>query len=152
MKNVFRIVVMFLVGFCTYITIEVLYRGYSFPMMGVMSGIIFILIDHINNHYGWNMELCKQCLIGGVYATLAELIFGLIDKCYLHWNMWDYSNEFLNFYGVICPKFSLYWCALALIAILVADFVNYCIYRSSQRPYYIIFGHKWEPRIYNILD
>ena len=115
LKDLFRTVVMFIVGFCAYITIEVLYRGY-------------------------------------IYATITELIYGLIDKEYLHLNMWNYQDEYFNFYGIVCLKFSIYWCLLALLAVLVADFINYCLYRHSRVPYYIIFGHIWVPKIYQILD
>jgi len=152
MKDIFRTVVMFIVGFSSYITIEVLYRGYSFPLMGIMGGIVFILIDQINERFSWDIDLLYQGIIGGLYATLMELIFGLIDKFYLHWNMWDYTTEWLNFYGIICLKFSIYWCLLAILAVLIADFVNYCIYRDSSAPYYMILGKKWVPGIYKILE
>ena len=151
-KDIFRMVVMFIVGFCAYVTIEVLYRGYSYALMGLMGGIVFILVDNINEKYGWNMDLLLQAFIGGVYATLCEFLFGLIDISFLHIYMWNYSDEPFNIAGIVCLKFSLYWCVLALFAILIADFINYCIYRTSQRPYYMLFGHKWVPCIYNILD
>ena len=34
-KKVYKNVILFIVGFCLYITIEVLFRGYSYPLMGV---------------------------------------------------------------------------------------------------------------------
>ena len=152
LKDLFRTVVMFIVGFCAYITIEVLYRGYSYPLMGTMGGVVFILIDQINEKYSWNVELSYQAILGGIYATITELIYGLIDKEYLHLNMWNYQDEYFNFYGIVCLKFSIYWCLLALLAVLVADFINYCLYRHSRVPYYIIFGHIWVPKIYQLLD
>ena len=152
MKDIFRIIVMFIVGFSAYITIEVIYRGFSYLLMGAMGGIVFILIDRINEHYTWDTELPFQAIIGGIYATIAELIVGLIDVEYLGVGMWDYSEELYNFMGIVCPKFSLCWCGLALLAVFVADFVNYCIYRNSQRPYYLIFGKLWEPSIYSVLE
>jgi len=151
-KTTFRMVVMFLIGFCSYITIEVLYRGFSYPLMGCMGGIVFILIDQINEIYSWDIELLWQSVLGGIYATALEFVFGLVDRYVLYQHMWDYSHEFGNVLGIICVKFSIYWCFLALLAVFVADFVNYCMYRHSQIPYYIIAGRKWEPGIYKILD
>ena len=142
---------MFIVGFMAYISIEVLYRGYSFPVMGITGGIIFILIDQINEKYPWDLDLIYQGIIAGIYAILMELIVGLIDKEYLHWHMWDYSDQAFNFMGIICPKFFLYWCILGVLAVLVADFINYCIYRDSEPPYYIILNKKYTPGIYKIL-
>ena len=55
-KNIFRVIVMFVMGFMSYITIEVLYRGYSYALMGTLGGIVFILIDQINERYTWDVE------------------------------------------------------------------------------------------------
>lgn len=151
-KNLFRIIVMFIVGFMAYITIEVLYRGFSFPLMGILGGVIFLLIDGINERYSWDTELWFQAIAGGMYVTIIELIFGLIDREVLHMNMWDYSDQAFNFMGVICPKFSLCWCLLSVFAVLVADFVNYCLDRTAPAPYYVIFGKKYTPGIYEVMS
>lgn len=142
---------MFIIGFMAYITIEVIYRGYSFPLMGVLGGITFILIDQINERYSWDIELPFQAILGGIYATIMELIYGLLDTYYWGYNMWDYGDEWLNFIGIICPKFSIYWIMLSLFAVLTADFINYCIFRDTQVPYYIIFGKKYIPGIYKLV-
>ena len=42
-------------------------------------------------------------------ATAVEYISGVFSKKVLHANLWDYSGEWANFYGLICPKFSLFW-------------------------------------------
>lgn len=151
MKDLFRTTVMFIVGFMSYITIEVLYRGFSYPSMGIVGGIIFILIDRINERYPWDLDLIYQGIIAGIYAILIELIVGLLDKEWLHINMWDYSDEAFNFMGIICPRFFLYWCILGILGVLVADFINYCLYRDSEPPYYIIGSKKYIPNIYKIL-
>lgn len=41
-------------------------------------------------------------------ATAAELVTGVIAKA-LGVTLWDYSNQPLNLFGVICPAFSLLW-------------------------------------------
>ena len=150
MKDIFRTGIMFIVGFCAYITIEVLYRGYSYPLMGTMGGIVFILIDQINERYPWEMDLVLQAIIGGLYATLIELIYGLITRYGFGITMWDYSERAYNFMGVICPLYAFYWVLLSVAAILIADFINYCLYRNSEPPYYIIFGKKYIPKIYRV--
>ena len=52
--------------------------------------------------------------------TLIELIAGLIYVDLLKVDLWDYSGEWGNFRGLICPRFSLFWgiiCAVYLLFI-----------------------------------
>lgn len=136
-----RKIIMFLVGFCAYITIEVCFRGYSYVLMGIVAGIILILLDSINNKISWNVDLLLQGIIGSGMITLAELIIGESRK-FLHLSpMWDYSGQFLNFQGVICLLFSLIWIGISIIGIFVADAINYYVFEEKPIPYYKIFGH-----------
>lgn len=53
-KKVYKNVILFIVGFCLYITIEVLFRGYSYPLMGVCAGLVVVssvFLLHDNDHY-----------------------------------------------------------------------------------------------------
>lgn len=133
-------VILFTVGFCIYITIEVLFRGFSYPLMGVVGGITLILLDKINNKISWETDLTIQALIGSAIVTLFELIIGLIALYTSLPQMWDYSNMPLNFMGVICLPFSIAWCLLSVIGIFVADAINYYVYEELPIPYYKMFG------------
>ena len=93
--------VLFMVGFCAYITIEVCFRGFSYPLMGVCGGLILLIIDSLNERISWDMDLLLQGCIGSLTATLFELVIGGI--CLLcNFNlMWDYSNMPFNLFGVV---------------------------------------------------
>ena len=41
--------------------------------------------------------------------TVIEYIAGIVSYKGLHVRLWDYSEEWGNIQGVICPKFSLFW-------------------------------------------
>lgn len=56
----------------------------------------------------WAKTLIILAIIG-VLMTLIELIAGLIFIRGMHIKLWDYSNRWGNFKGVICPLFSLIW-------------------------------------------
>lgn len=69
----------------------------------------------------------------GILMTLLELIAGYIFICKMHIRLWDYSNCFGNFKGIICPKFSAYWTIMGavfyfflfpLITKLIARFIT----------------------------
>lgn len=142
MKRIFyKNLILFLVGFCVYTTIEVLFRGYSYPASGLMGGISIVLIDKINDKISWNIDLSLQAIIGAAIVTLIELIIGTIAKYSgLLPIMWNYSNMPLNYDGIICVPFSVAWIFLSLIAIFLADAINYYVLGDEERPHYILFG------------
>lgn len=50
-----------------------------------------------------------QFIVFSVAATIVEFVCGVLLKYGLRMKAWDYSNEFLNFKGLICLKFTLVW-------------------------------------------
>lgn len=135
--------VLFLIGYCAYITIEVTYRGESYPLMGIVGGICVLLIDKLNDEISWEMDLIFQCIIFSLIVTSFELIIGEIAKqTFLLPIMWDYSNLPLNFDGVICLPFSIIWIVMGAIAIFTADAINYYVFEDTEVPYYNVFGIK----------
>ncbi len=54
-------------------------------------------------------------LLMGVSMTVIELIGGLIFIRGFGIKLWDYSSNWLNFKGIICPLFSLIWTLIAAI-------------------------------------
>lgn len=140
-KNILRKSVLFIIGFTFYITAEVLFRGYSFALMGVCGGLTLFIVDLFNNKISWDLDILLQGLFGSCVITLFEFVIGEFAK---HTNlipiMWDYSNQFGNIDGVICPLFSLIWIAFSILAVFIADAINYYIFNEQPKPYYKLFG------------
>lgn len=141
MKIIIKNIILFAVGYCVYIAIEVTYRGFSYPLMGLCGGLALVIMDKINDYISWDVDIIIQGSIGSIIITFFELIIGEIS---LHTDflpiMWDYSNVLLNFDGVICLPFSLIWIGLSIIGILVADTINYYIINIQPCPYYKCMG------------
>lgn len=131
---------LFIVGFCLYITIEVLYRGTSYVLMGICAGIAIIILDKINDLISWDIDILWQCLFGSLLITLMELLIGKMSLAGYLPIMWDYSSVPLNYQGIICLPFSLIWAALSFVAVLLADAINYYIFGDLPVPYYRCFG------------
>ncbi len=55
-----------------------------------------------------------KILLFAVAMTLLELVTGIIFINHLKIKLWDYSREWMNFKGLICPRFSLYWTFLGM--------------------------------------
>lgn len=140
--NLKRKLIMFAVGYCLYITIEVTWRCYSFPLMGLVGGCIMLILDAINNKISWDVELPVYGLVGSAAATGFELVIGLASKFLGLKQMWDYSTMPLNYMGVICAPFSLIWFFLCILGTFLADAINYYVFEEEPVPYYRLFGKK----------
>jgi uncharacterized membrane protein len=139
-EKVFRKSVLFIVGFCSYITLEVCFRGYSYPLMGCCGGILLLLLDPINDKMNWDVDLLLYGLIGSIIITTMELTIGEITKFLGYAPMWDYSNLPLSFDGVICVQFSFLWFLLSILGIFIADAINYYVFEETTLPHYIVFN------------
>lgn len=137
-NKLYKHCVLFSFGGMLYTSIEMLSRGYSHWSMMVLGGVCFLLIGLLNEFIPWEMPLTVQMLIGSIIITTLEFLTGCIVNLWLGWNVWDYSDEWGNILGQICPKFTLYWFFLSLFAILIDDFIRYAVF-DEERPRYKIF-------------
>lgn len=141
MKKVYKTLLLFIVGFITYCGIELCWRGYTYPLMGVCGGAAIVLLDKINDKISWDIDILIQGTIGSVLITAFEFIIGMFSLKGILPKMWDYSNMPLNYKGIICLPFSLAWLALSIGAIMLADAINYYVLGEDDIPYYKLFGY-----------
>jgi hypothetical protein len=134
-------ILLFFIGYCLYIAIEVTYRNVSYPIMGICGGLAIIILDKINDKISWDVDLLLQGLFGSSLISLFEFVIGEIAlRTNLLPIMWDYSKVPFNFDGVICLPFSIIWILMSIIAIILADAINYYLLDDEQVPYYKLFG------------
>ena len=79
-------------------------------------------------------------VVGGVSYAGIELLYRQKTYFLMAIKMWDYSNMWLNYKGIVCLPFSLLWIVLSIVAIFLADSINYYIYKELPVPYYKLFG------------
>ena len=106
-NNIIKNIILFILGYCFYIAIEITYRGTSYILMGLIGAIAFVLIDKINDYISWDLDLLLQGCMGSALITFFELIVGefALSNPELLPRMWNYSNMPFNFDGVICLPF-----------------------------------------------
>lgn len=138
LKLINKYLFLFLIGGLIYVSIELIYRGYSHWTMGVLGGISFVSIGLINEVLSWNTPLTLQALIGSVTITLYEFIFGVILNIWLGLNIWDYSNLPFNILGQICIPFSVIWYFLSIIGICLDDYIRFWFF-NEEKPNYKLF-------------
>lgn len=74
-----------------------------------------------------NLNPIIVIILMGVLMTVIEFIGGLIGEAN-NVKLWDYSNEWGNYKGIICPKFSLIWTIIgALYYFLLAPYVMHAL-------------------------
>lgn len=95
-------------GFCT---------GPYLPLYGVGLCLLFLIASlekyNIISNPIWN----KIALFGAmaVCMTIIEYIAGVISLKITKVRLWDYSEEWGNIGGIVCPKFSFYWAVLGAL-------------------------------------
>ena len=133
-KLLVKYLFLFVFGSIVYAGIEIGFRGYTYLLMGIVGGIAFILIGLVNEVLDWDFPLILQMIIGGLIVTLLELITGIALSNF-GIQMWDYSGQWLNYKGVICPLFSFIWCFISLLGIVVDDFIRWDFF-GEEKPRY----------------
>lgn len=103
----------FMAGAAGYPCIEILARGHSHWSMAVLGGVCVMALAWIARRFP-GLPLAAQAALGAAFITAAEFAVGAVVNLALGWQVWDYSREFANVLGQICPLFSFFWFLLCL--------------------------------------
>ena len=118
-----RYILFFIIGSAGYGLVEILWRGKTHWTMLIAGGICFMLFSLVAERLK-KRSLVLKAIICALIITLVELLFGLIFNVMLNMNIWNYSNIPLNFYGQICPFFSVMWACLSFALLPLVDKLN----------------------------
>ena len=122
-------------GGLLYILIELIWRGYSQWTMFFLGGLCFVFLGLINEALPWKMPLWMQVLIGAVGITTLEFLPGCIVNLWLGWGVCDYGGLPGNLLGQICPQYFVLWLPVALVGIVLDDWIRYRKF-GEERPHY----------------
>jgi uncharacterized membrane protein len=95
-------------GFCT---------GPYLPLYGSGLCLLYLIASLENRFFSENPVLNKLLLffVMAVCMTVIEYLAGIISLKIMKVRLWDYTGEWGNLQGIICPKFSLIWAALGAV-------------------------------------
>ena len=105
--------VLFYLGGCAYMGLELLWRGRSHGSMFLAGGLCFLLIGHLREVKP-RLPLPWRAVAGAGIITMVELGMGLLAN--RNYAVWDYRDQPGNLWGQICPLFSVLWIPVALLA------------------------------------
>ena len=116
--------------FCTggagYMTLELLWRGWSHGSMFLAGGTCFLLLGSLNR---LPVPTPAKAVLGAGIITSIELMTGLIVN--RDYRVWDYRDLPFNFHGQICLPFSLLWIPLSLGAMVLYEITDRLLIRKS---------------------
>ena len=116
-----RLFVFFLLGGTAYVTLEILWRGFSHYSMFLAGGLCFLLLGRLQMLRP-QLYLPLRLLLGAVVITSVELLMGLLfNRSY---QVWDYRQQFMNFHGQICLKFFCLWIPISGFAMWIYEKID----------------------------
>lgn len=122
-------------GFCT---------GPYLPLYGFSLCILYLMASletmiPINNPF-WNKAVLF--LVMTLCMTIVEYISGIFALKILKVRLWDYSKEWGNLQGIICPRFSAIWAVLgAIYYFLIHPFIkNALVWLSRNLAFSFFIG------------
>ena len=136
--TLFKFLFLFGIGAFLYLLIEIWYRGYTHWTMAILGGLCFVLVGFINEYLSWDTPLWLQGIIGAFIITSLEFAFGLVLNIWLGLGIWDYSKMPFNLLGQICLPFTIAWFFLAIVAIVLDDWLRHWFF-GEEKPRYKLF-------------
>lgn len=101
-----------LLGGMTYGLLEIVWRGYTHPSMVLTGGVCFGMMLAVNR-YCVRLPLVLRSGLCALGITAAEFCVGFVVNRLWHMEVWDYSDEWMDLLGQICPLYSCFWFLLS---------------------------------------
>ena len=127
--KIWKQAVLFYLGGCAYMGLELLWRGRSHGSMFVAGGLCFLLIGQLN-YVRPQLKLPLRAVAGAGIVTMVELAIGLL--CNRNFEVWDYREQAGNFLGQICPVFTILWIPVSVMALGLHKLLTDCMDRIGR--------------------
>ena len=121
-KRIEKYLLLFAIGYCVYLAVEVTYRGFSFRLMGIAGGLALAGIGILEDLGMRKFRYPVRMAVSALLITALELYSGFFSLKVLGVRMWDYRDQAFSLCdGLICPLFSLFWFFFSALGICIAD-------------------------------
>lgn len=111
-SRLWEAIIVFALGGTAYLALELVWRGQTHWTMFFAGGLCLCGLCRLERCTRQPLVVLAGVAAGGVSGV--ELIFGLVCTRALGLTVWDYSDEWANFAGLICPKYTVLWFLLCL--------------------------------------
>ena len=110
---------LFALGGCAYMGLELLWRGWSHGSMFLAGGSCFLLLGKLGQV---TKNPLTRSLVGAGIITGVEFTAGLLVNT--SYRVWDYRDMPMNVQGQICLPFCLLWVPMSLGAIYLYQTID----------------------------
>lgn len=125
-------------GGSLYYTLEILLRGFSHWTMFLLGGFCLLFFAMQGKWIHWHDPLWIQVLRCTLFVTAGEFITGMIVNKWLHWNVWDYSDQPFQLFGQICIPFTILFSGLCLGGILLSGYILHWLYKEEYPGFHVL--------------
>lgn len=101
--------VLFMMGGFAYLGAELAWRGATHWTMFLAGGLCVCYLNWLNGLTQPQLPLLLCGALGALGVSGIELMFGLFCTRLLRLRVWDYSGEWGNVAGLVCPKYTVLW-------------------------------------------
>ncbi|MDD3947092.1 MAG: putative ABC transporter permease [Clostridia bacterium] len=117
--------------------------GPALPIYGF--GVVLLhFLSNLNTAFLGNriLEIVFFTAVVVAVMTLLELIGGIIFIKGMKLKLWDYSNQWGNFMGIVCPSFSAMWGACGLLYYFLVNpwLARWTEYVANSMPLLLLLG------------
>lgn len=134
-KHFLKFFTLFIAGGLIYCLIEIIYRGRTHWTSFIMGGVALCMAGALNEIRCFDMSLIIQMTTSGIIITIMEFFVGIYFNS--DYSIWDYRDMPFNVDGQVCLGFSLIWCLLSLVAIILDDFIRWKFFNEEKPEYKI---------------
>lgn len=103
--------------------------------MLLLAIFLAIPLERCGAEVPWEMPMLAQAAICTGIITAAEFVAGCILNIWLGLGIWDYSDMTGNVLGQVCPQFIVIWFFFSMLAIVMLDYMRYCV-EGGEKPHY----------------
>ena len=134
---------MFCTGGTCYMTLELLWRGWSHSSMFLAGGTCFLLLGRLSRA---RLSVFKKALAGSAVITGVELTTGLLFN--RNYTVWDYRRIPYSFLGQICLPYCLLWIPVGIGGMLLYRTLE----QSTKKPPQVFPGRSSKSRKYPLMQ
>ena len=120
---------LFVLGGGGYLGIELAWRGSTHWTMFLAGGLCLCFLQALASR---RMALPLAAGVGAVGVSGLEAVVGVLCRRFLHVAVWDYSAEWGNLAGLICPRYCFYWFLLCGWVVAVLRLASW----TTNSPFY----------------